>query len=250
MAPSKTNFSRISTRFAMLALFGSFLIMALPMVGVLALWCPVWVVVIALVAAFGIAIRFSIAIGERWIAWALLCAMGLSIGLSTNAYDQRIVKEARELGPIPMSEISAYPDQNAFFLTDFEVGKVEGWHEVCGEDSCTEYDLLSVTAPGLSLSTPIDLWIELGTHEDFDPHYVFEIDTTSGSQEKGIAAACATTRFTCAAEAKILDPVNPKERDILSSDTVFVTGMFATFVWVFPCFIAWLRVLWRGRKRS
>jgi hypothetical protein len=250
MAHRKTNLGRISTRYAMLALFGSFLLMTLPLMGVLALWCPVWVVVIALIVSFGLAIRFAIPMGEPWIAWAFICAAGLSVGLSTNSYDQRIVKEARELGPIPVSDISSYPNQDAFFLTDFEVGKVEGWHEVCGEESCSEYELLSVTPPGLSLSTPIDLWIEVGINRGFDPHYAFEIDTSSSSQEKGIAAACAISRFSCTTEPRILEPLHQKERDILSSDTFLIMGVFTIFAWLFPCFIAWIRALWKGRKRA
>ena len=233
----------------MIATLGVFLIMALPFAGMIGLWVPTWVTVIALTAIYGCAGVFSFMVAGKWIAWPGLIAVALGIGMTTAAYDQRMINAADELGPIPAIDIEKHPDVLAYKFTadSFEVGEVEGWHEVCGEESCTEYVLLSLTFPGWTPKTSISHWFEVRVGDVFGPDYIFEKDTSSNSQEQGIRQACKTPARLCSENPTILKPISPEEHELLKPDTYQIFGLVSVFAWLFPCFIAWLVALVRRR---
>ena len=157
----------------MVTLLGAFMIMTLPYCGLVSLWLSTWLSVPIMLIIYGAAGTLAFRFAGKWIFWPGLIAVVMGIGMMLAAYDQRMINAADELGPIPAAEISKHPDALAFKFTadSFDVGEVEGWHEVCGEDSCTEYVLLSLTLPGWTPSTPIAHWFEVQVGDIFGPEY-------------------------------------------------------------------------------
>ena len=235
------TFGQHTSRYGMIALLGAFMIMTLPFTGMLNLWLSVWITVPVMLAAFGVAVSMGVKLGGKWILYAGLVAGGMSFGVAIESYDERRREAAEALGPISAQDIEKHRDALAFKLVDgtFNVGEVEGWHEVCGEDDCTEYVLLSLTLPGETKDDPIRYWFEVRLNDVFGPDYVFETDTSSRSQEEGIKRACRADHANCSAEALILTPISPVKGDLATIRAAEVLGFIAGTVWFIPCFFGW-----------
>jgi len=236
----------------MIALLGAFMIMTLPFTGMLNLWLSVWVTVPVMLVAFGAAFIMGFKLGGKWILYAGLVAAAMSFGVAIESYDERRRAAAETLGPISAQDIEKHRDALAFKLVDgtFDVGEVEGWHEVCGEDSCTEYVLLSLTLPGQATDDPIRYWFEVRLNDVFGPKFVFEADASSSSQEEGIKRACREARANCSSDVLILTPISPVNGDLATIKAAEILGIVAGTVWFIPCFFGWVIGIFKLGKRK
>ena len=235
----------VSMRFLKLAVAGCVLFVLLPPIGLLAMTNATWM---AIVAAVALAIPI-LYFGYRAFGWPVYVALTFAsiffIAVTVQASNYRMLSAAEGLGPVTLSEVASRPDVEAFFISDLRYGPAEGWYEVCGEDSCTEYTLISLVTDAWREGDPIPAWTSITSHEKLDLSWAFEPEGLGSSRAAGIRRACLQERVACAANPLVFSSVQPGSGSLLGPEIFEIGGLLALFLWILPVFLAYLRGLYR-----
>lgn len=236
-------------KFLLIAVAGTLAIFAIPHVGLIALYAPTWV---AFMGTAGVAVVVGF-VGWRTTGplffLPLVFALFGSGFVIMQAADYRIIQSAEEHGSVSASEITLGSGPEAYFINDLAFGDTEGWYEVCGEESCTEYILVSLVRQGHP-TDPIRYWVDIEANEDFQLDWPFIASSPVGSSTKtGIKRACRgkdRPASGCAKVATILSPIDPASSANLLTIQTYKGGWFFLFFFLFCLFVGYVRARMSG----